>query len=415
MARASGFRKRSPWKDRSRNFNDTEKPTLNVDWLIIGAGFTGCTLAERIATQLGRRVLVVDRRNHAGGNAYDFYNPHGVLVHQYGPHIFHTNSKKVWDYLSAFTEWRPYYHQVLAMVEGKHVPVPFNLNSMNTVFSAGFASKLESRLVDTFGFGVKVPILRLREHSDPDLQFLAKYIYDNVFLNYTLKQWERKPEELDASVTGRVPVYISRDDRYFQDTYQAMPTLGYTEMFRRMLNHPKIHLLLQTDYRDIVNDIHFNRMIYTGAADEYFDNLHGPLPYRSLRFEVSTEDKEYHQPVGTVNYPNEYDFTRITEQKYLTGQKLAKTTLIKEFPQPHIPGRTEAYYPIPCPENREQYEKYLAEMSKVKGSVLFAGRLADYKYYNMDQAVARALKVFQDEVVPGDSCVAEARRQTVLV
>lgn len=306
---------------------------MNVDWLIVGAGYTGAILAERIASQLNQRVLLVDRRDHIAGNAYDSANEHGILVHRYGPHIFHTNSKKVFHYLSGFTEWRPYFHKVLGWVEGQLIPIPFNLNSLAAVFSPRYAEKLQDALLAEYGHGAKVPILRMREHSNPDLRFLAKYIYDNVFAGYTVKQWELTPEELDPGVTGRVPVFISRDDRYFQDTWQAMPRLGYTEMFRRILAHRNIHLLLNTDYRDLAGQVRFNRMIFTGPIDTYFDQLHGPLPYRSLRFEVRTLDTEWHQPCGTVNYPNEYDFTRITEQKHLTGQTGPKTTILTEFPQ----------------------------------------------------------------------------------
>lgn len=371
---------------------------MKVDWLIVGAGFTGCTLAERIATQLNQKVLLIDRRNHVGGNAYDYYNNSGILLHKYGPHIFHTNSKKVWDYLSAFTEWRPYHHHVLAVVDGRKVPVPFNLNSLEQLFPRKYAEKLETALLETYGFNVKVPILKMREHENADLRLLADYIYKNVFHNYTLKQWELKPEELDPSVTGRVPVYISRDDRYFQDTYQAMPRHGYSVLFQKMLDHPNIRVLLNTDYRELEGMASFNRMVYTGAVDEYFDNIHGPLPYRSLRFEFVDVPEERVQEAGTVNYPNDYDFTRITEQKYLSGQKLSTSTMVVEYPQKHVPGVTEAYYPIPREANKDHYNLYLNEVIKLKGSVVLAGRLADYKYYNMDQAVAHALKVFEDVV-----------------
>jgi UDP-galactopyranose mutase len=371
---------------------------MKVDWLIVGCGFTGCTLAERIATQLGQKVLLVDRRNHVGGNAYDYYNEHGVLVHKYGPHIFHTNSKKVWDYLSAFTDWRLYFHHVLGVVEGQKIPIPFNLNSLAAVMPAKYAEKLEGLLLENYGMGAKIPILKMREATDCDLRFLAKYIYDNVFHSYTVKQWALKPEELDAAVTSRVPIVISRDNRYFQDTYQAMPRLGYSELFRRQLDHPNIHVLLQTDYREILGVIKFNRMAFTGPINTFFSDMHGPLPYRSLRFELTTLDTEWFQEVGTVNYPNDNDFTRITEQKRLSGQTLPKTTLVKEFSQAHEEGVTEPYYPIPKPENKDLYNLYAAEAKKLNGSVLFAGRLGDYKYYNMDQVVARALKIFEDEI-----------------
>ncbi|MEM9923971.1 MAG: UDP-galactopyranose mutase [Cyanobacteria bacterium P01_D01_bin.50] len=371
---------------------------MKVDWLIVGAGYSGCVLAERIATQLGQRVLLVERRDHIGGNAFDYYNEHGILIHKYGPHIFHTKSKKVWDYLSEFTEWRPYFHHVLGVVEGKKVPIPFNLNSLYELFPPHYAQKLEDLLLEHFGFGVKVPILKLRESTSGDLGFLADYIYNNVFLHYTTKQWGLKPEELDRGVTGRVPVYISRDNRYFQDTYQAMPKYGYTEMFRRMLSHPNIKVLLNTDYREVVNDIQFNRMVYTGPIDSFFDYMHGELPYRSLRFHHETLDQEHYQEVGTVNYPNEYEITRITEQKYLSGQTSPKTTLVMEYPQAYIPDQNDPYYPIPREENRKRYELYVKESQKLNGSVIFAGRLAEYKYYNMDQAALRALGLFEKQV-----------------
>jgi UDP-galactopyranose mutase len=371
---------------------------MKVDWLIIGAGFSGCVLAERIASQLGQRVLIMDKRDHIGGNAYDYYNEHGILVHKYGPHIFHTKSKRVWDYLSQFTEWRPYFHHVLGVVEGQKVPIPFNLNSLYALFPPKYAEKLEEKLLENFGFGVKVPILKLKESANGELEFLANYIYDNVFVRYTAKQWELKPEELDKGVTGRVPVYISRDNRYFQDPYQAMPKYGYTEMFRKMLAHPNIKVLLNADYREVINDIKFNRMVYTGPVDTFFDYMYGELPYRSLRFAFETLDQEHYQEVGTVNYPNEYDITRITEQKYLSGQTSPKTTLVKEYPQAYVPGLNDPYYPVPREENRARYELYLKEANKLNGSVIFAGRLAEYKYYDMDQAALRALSLFEKEV-----------------
>jgi UDP-galactopyranose mutase len=373
---------------------------MKFDWLIIGAGYSACVLAERIATQLAQRVLIVEQRNHIGGNAYDYYNEHGILVHKYGPHIFHTKSKKVWDYLSQFTEWRYYYHHVLGVIEGKKVPIPFNLNTLYALFPPRYAEKLENQLLEHFGFGVKVPILKLRESASGDLDFLADYIYENIFLHYTTKQWNLKPEELDPGVTGRVPVYISRDNRYFQDTYQAMPKLGYTEMFSKMLAHPNIKILLNADYREIINDVQFNRVICTGPIDTFFDYQHGQLPYRSIRFEFENLDRVWYQEVGTVNYPNEYDITRITEQKYLSGQTLPKTTLVKEYPQAYVPGQNDPYYPIPREENRDRLNLYLKEAEKLKGTVLFAGRLGDYKYYNMDQAVIRALGIFEKIATP---------------
>jgi UDP-galactopyranose mutase len=381
---------------------------MKADWVIVGAGFSGCVLAERIATQLDQRVLLVDKRDHFGGNAYDYYNEHGVLLHKYGPHIFHTNAKRIFDYLSNFTEWRPYQHRVMAMIDGIQVPIPFNLNSIYKVFPPTFAERLESELVKAYGYNVQIPILKLREQENQDLKFLADYIYNNVFFGYTTKMWDLKPEELSASVTARVPVSVSRDDRYFHDTFQAMPKFGYTEMFRKMLSHPKIHVLTNTDYRDAIAESGYKKMIYTGPIDAYFDYIHGELPYRSLDFRFDTYDSAQLQPVGTINFPNEYNFTRITEQKILTGQTgLPKSTTVTEFPSAYKRGVNDPYYPIPREENRELFEKYAQEAKALEGHVYFAGRLADYMYYNMDQVVGRALACFEKEIMGGGSRPAE--------
>lgn len=373
---------------------------MKVDWLIVGAGFTGCTLAERIASQLGKKVLLVDRRPHIGGNAYDHYDDHGVLVHKYGPHIFHTNSRKVWEYLSQFTEWRPYYHRVLASIEGQLVPLPFNLNAIHLLFPRRMAERLEEKLIGTYGYGTKIPILRLREEQDAELRFLADYVYKYVFEGYTLKQWGMRPEELDGSVTARVPILVSRDDRYFQDTYQAMPKYGYTRMFEKMISHPNISVLLNADWKEIEGHISFDFLVFTGPIDEFFDYLHGELAYRSLRFSfeyVYDVLNSHVQPVGTINYPNEHTFTRITEFKHITGQHHIGSTLAIEYPETYIPSENEPYYPVLKKENQEKYDLYRREASKLK-NVIFAGRLGEYRYYNMDQAVARALKVFEEEI-----------------
>jgi UDP-galactopyranose mutase len=371
---------------------------MQVDYLIVGAGFTGAVLAERIASELGKKVLVVERRNHIGGNAYDEFNSYGILIHRYGPHIFHTNSKKIFDYLSRFTEWRPYYHRVLAMVEGKEIPLPFSLASLRSLFSERLANKLEGKLITHYGYGARVPILRLREDKDKDLRFLADYVYKHVFEGYTLKQWGMKPEELSSTVTERVPILVSYDECYFQDVYQVMPKEGYTALFRRILSHPNIKLLLGTDFKEVKGQVHFNRLIYTGPIDEFFEYLHGPLPYRSLRFEFVNLQKPWHQKVAQVNYPNEYEFTRIIEFKHLSGQTyLPHTTIAYEYPESYEPGRNQPYYPVPREENEERYQLYLKEAKKLK-TVIFVGRLGDYRYYNMDQAVARALEVFEKEI-----------------
>lgn len=372
--------------------------------IIIGAGYSGLILAERLASQQNEKVLVIEQRQHIGGNAYDRFDEHGVLVHEYGPHIFHTRSKDVWDYLSQFTEWHYYEHRVLAKIDGKEVPIPFNLNTIAEVFPKEMAARMQDKLVSLLGYNVKVPILKLREQDDEDLKFLADYVYEKVFLQYTLKQWGIGPEELDPTVTGRVPVYISRDDRYFQDKYQGLPKFGYTEMFKRMINHPNIHVMLNTKYQDIMSisaagntlfgQPFDGKIIYTGMIDELFDFSYGELPYRSLRFEYDTFDVEYKQSVGQLNSPNSYDFTRTTEFKYLTGQQHPKTTLAREYPESYVRGENTPYYPIIAEENQLKYKQYKVLAEKLS-NVYLVGRLAEYKYYDMDAVVATALKLYK--------------------
>lgn len=372
------------------------------EWLIVGAGFTGCTLAERIANHLGHRVVLVERRPHIGGNAYDYYDESGVLVHAYGPHIFHTNSVKVWEYLSQFTEWRKYEHRVLAVIDDTRAPLPFNISSIRACFPPAAAAQLVGRLLQNFGWGASVPILSLRQHSDGYIRCLADYVYEKVFYEYTLKQWDLPPDQLDPLVTGRVPVRISLDNRYFQDTYQAMPAGGYTALFHRMLDNPNIEVLLNTDYRRLGTTRSFGHTIYTGPIDEYFEFSLGPLPYRSLRFEFVTLPKDRFQEVGTVNYPNGQPFTRISELKHITGQVIEnQTTITVEYPEPYVSGRNEPYYPVPRKDHRALYLAYLEEARKTNRPVLFAGRLGDYKYYNMDQAVASALHLFESAIAVG--------------
>jgi UDP-galactopyranose mutase len=367
------------------------------DWIIAGAGFTGAVLAERIASQLEKKVLVVDRRGHIAGNAYDLEGERGVLIHKYGPHIFHTNAEKVWRYLSAFTGWRPYEHRVLGEIDGKLVPIPFNLDSLEALFPAREAAKLSALLIETYGEGKNVPILKMRE-SGGALKELADFIYAKVFENYTLKQWSLRPEELDPSVSARVPVRISRDGRYFQDSFQSMPADGYTAMFARILNHPNIEVATSTDFRALPE--RGANVIFTGPIDEYFDYQFGALPYRSLRFHFTARDVRQAQPVGTVNYPNDHAYTRITEFKHLTGQECDGTVLVEEYPQAHEPGKTEPYYPIPTPGNARKLQPYLDAARALEGKVWFAGRLGDYAYYNMDQACARALALFEKQIAP---------------
>lgn len=372
--------------------------------IIIGAGYAGLILAERLASQQNEKVLVIEQRQHIGGNAYDRFDEHGVLVHEYGPHIFHTRSKDVWDYLSQFTEWHYYEHRVLAKIDGKEVPIPFNLNTIDQLFPKEMAARMQDKLVSLLGYNVKVPILKLREQDDADLKFLADYVYDKVFLQYTLKQWGIGPEELDPTVTGRVPVYISRDDRYFQDKYQGLPKFGYTEMFKRMMDHPNIHVMLNTKYQDVMTiaaegNMLFGqpftgKIIYTGMIDELFNFEFGELPYRSLRFEYDTFDVAYKQTVGQLNSPNSYDFTRTTEYKHLTGQTHAKTTLAREYPESYVRGENTPYYPIIADENQQKYKQY-KQLADNLPNVYLVGRLAEYKYYDMDAVVATALKLYK--------------------
>ncbi|KPV42448.1 UDP-galactopyranose mutase [Alicyclobacillus ferrooxydans] len=356
------------------------------DFLVVGAGFAGSVLAERLA-DAGKKVLIVDKRNHIGGNAYDFYNEHGILVHKYGPHIFHTNSEKVFHYLSRFTEWRQYEHRVLASVDGQLLPMPINATTINKFFGVN----LNHDQVESFLAQRRNSFDRITNSQEVILAKVGTELYEKFFRGYTKKQWDLYPEQLDASVCARIPIRTNADDRYFTDIYQVMPAQGYTKMFERMLNHPNISVLLQTDYKKIQEEVRFNELIYTGPIDEYFDYVRGPLPYRSLRFDFETHEVSTYQPVATINYPNSYDFTRVTEFKYLTGQTHARTTIVKEFPT----ANGDPYYPIPTPENAEAYERYKAEIGKYD-AVHFAGRLGTYRYYNMDQVVAQSLTLFNN-------------------
>ena len=356
------------------------------DWLIVGAGFAGSVLAERLAADAGKRVLVVEKRNHIGGNAYDHYDDAGVLVHRYGPHIFHTNSKKVFDYLGRFTEWRPYEHRVLASVDGRLVPIPINLDTLNELYGL----QLSANQAEEFLGSLAEPRERIVTSEDVVVSRIGQELYRKFFRGYTRKQWGLDPSELDASVTARVPTRTNRDGRYFTDTYQAMPRHGYTRMFERMLAHPNIKLLLNTDFEEIRNEIRARHMIYTGPVDAFFGYRFGPLPYRSLEFRFETLARGQFQQVGTVNYPNEHAYTRITEFKHLTGQEHAGTTIVYEYPR----AEGDPYYPVPRPENRELYGRY-RELADALPDVHFVGRLATYQYYNMDQVVAQALKTYE--------------------
>lgn len=377
---------------------------MNYDWLVVGAGFTGAVLAERIASQLRQTVLVIDRRDHIAGNAYDYYDEAGILVHRYGPHVFHTKNARVWKYLSKFTEWQIYQHRVLVEIDGVLVPVPFNFTAIDTLFAGATAARLKQRLIAEYGENTRIPILHLRRTTDAELGQLAAFVYEKVFYGYTLKQWGLPPDDIAPSVTGRVPIRVGYDDRYFDDPYQAIPRNGYTELLARILDHPRIGLRLQTDFNAIRDDVDCDNLVFTGPIDEYFDYRIGALPYRSLRFERHTLEQTQFQPVGQVNYPNDVPFTRITEFKHLTGQLSPYTSIAYEYPQPYEPGHNEPYYPIPRHENRAMYAQYNLLAKTLRCSVVFAGRLADYKYYNMDQAVARALTLARRLFSSGLNC-----------
>jgi UDP-galactopyranose mutase len=355
------------------------------DYLIVGAGFAGSILAERLASQSNKKILIIDSRNHIGGNAYDHYNEAGILVHKYGPHIFHTNSRDVFEYLSLFTEWRRYEHRVLASVDGQLVPMPINLDTINKLYGLNLTA---FELTEFFA-SVAEPKDYIRTSEDVVVSKVGRELYEKFFRNYTRKQWDIDPSELDKSVTARVPTRTNRDDRYFTDTYQAMPLHGYTRMFDKLLAHPNIKIMLNTDYREIQNIIPFKKMIYTGPVDGFFDYCYGKLPYRSLDFKHETLNQAVHQPQAVINYPNEHLYTRVTEFKYLTGQEHSKTSLVYEYPK----AEGDPYYPVPRPENAELYKQYKA-LAEATPNVHFVGRLATYKYYNMDQVVAQALALY---------------------
>ena len=391
----------------------------SFDCLIIGAGYAGAVAARELAERGGRRVLVLERRDHIGGNAYDCPDAHGVLIHQYGPHIFHTSNTRVFDWLSRFTGWRRYQHRVIANLprdnpevvparkksDGRFCfPVPFNLDSLENAFGAQDGKRLGQKLLDAYPAQSQVTILELRQNPDPEIAAIAEYVYEHVFVHYTMKQWGQTPEEIDPATTARVPVRLSRDDRYFQDAYQGMPLEGYTPMFQKILDHPNITVELGVEARDRVkleggtvtlDGAPFTgAVIFTGQADELFGFRFGQLPYRTLDFRFETYEKQFYQTHGTVNYTVDRDYTRITEFKHLTGQDLpGLTTIMKEYSRAYTgaPGETP-YYSIINPENNALYAKYAALASEYPNLHLL-GRLAEYKYYNMDAIAGRALEL----------------------
>ncbi len=377
------------------------------DYVVVGAGFAGSVLAERIATQLNKKVLIIEKKNHIAGNCYDYKDENNILIHKYGPHLFHTEKKEVIDYLYQFTSWDIYNHKVLAVIDGNEAPIPFNINTLHKIFPSTLAKKLEEKLISEFGYNSKIPILELKNSKDKDLQFLADFVYEKVFVHYTSKQWGMKPEDMDGAVTARVPIFVGRDDRYFYDKYQLIPSYGYTKIFENMLNNKNIKLMLNTDFNEVCKITEggfklmgtgfYGKIIYTGAIDELFDYKFGDLPYRSVDMKFETVDKKYYQKVATVNYPNNYDFTRITEFKHIHPVNSKKTTILKEYPQEYKKGDNSPYYPIFTNQNQEKYNKYL-EYSKKWDNLILVGRLAEYKYYDMDDIVERALDVFKESI-----------------
>jgi UDP-galactopyranose mutase len=357
------------------------------DWLVVGAGFAGSVLAERLARIRGDSVLLIDRRQHIGGNAHDRHDAAGILIHAYGPHIFHTNSRSVLDYLSQFTAWRPYEHRTLADVGGRLLPIPINRNTLNRLFGMNLSNDAEAA---EFLARRAEPIAEIRTSEDVVLAAVGRELYELFFRGYTRKQWGLDPADLDKSVTARVPTRTNTDDRYFTDTFQVMPAEGYTAMFARMLDHPRIDIVLGMELSDLPPDVEWRRMIFTGRIDEFFQFRFGRLPYRSLRFEHRTMSYEWHQPVGIVNYPGEEPYTRVTEHKHLTGQSHPCTSITFEYPS----DTGDPYYPVPRPQNAELYKRY-ESLGRAQTETHFVGRLATYRYYNMDQVVGQALAEFR--------------------
>lgn len=356
----------------------------------MGAGISGATLANLLSKN--NEIVIIDSSDHIAGNCYDYRDENGIMIHKYGSHIFHTSNEDVWDFLSQFTSFNTYKHKVIGMINGIEVPIPFNFNSIRTVFSKTMAESIERKLLSNYQYGIKIPIMEFIKQDDEELKFLAEYIYENIFLHYTEKQWGYSPKDIDSSVTARVPVYLSRDDSYFQDRFQGIPLEGYTKMIERMLDSPNIEVRLNTPFNK--GDMNgYDKVLNTGPIDEFMDYCFGPLPYRSVNFRMETFNRDHYQSNAVVNYPNNYEFTRIHEYKYYLNDKSGRTVIAKEYSEDFVPGKNERFYPVPNEKNSFLYNRYLEAAKQKYPNMLFLGRLGDYKYYDMDEAVARAMDV----------------------
>ena len=378
---------------------------MMYDVIVVGAGTAGCTVARKLAEQ-GKKVVILEKKNHIAGNCYDMKDNHGVLIHVYGPHIFHTSKEHVYEFLSRFTEWYEFRHEVVANVHGQYMPVPFNLHTLKVAYGEEKAKELEEKLVRIYGMGTKVPILELMNHEDTDLQMIGKYVYDNIYVYYTMKQWGKKPEEIDPAVTARVPVNISYDNGYFSDKYQGVPLYGFTPMFEKMVEHENITVELGTEAKGVLNikdgnvlyqgEVFNGKVIFTGPIDEFFDCKYGRLPYRTLNFTFEYYDQDDFQGHSVVNYTVDQDYTRITEYKYLTGQQCEGTTISKEYPSAYTGESGQIpYYSIANEENHALYAKYKAEVEELPNFHLL-GRLAEYQYYNIDVMVEKAMELAEN-------------------
>ncbi|MBH1939704.1 UDP-galactopyranose mutase [Mobilitalea sibirica] len=362
---------------------------MNYKYVVVGAGLAGLTMAERIANVLDEKVLVIEKRNHIGGNIYDSYNEDGILIHNYGPHIFHTNDREVYQYLSNYTKWNDYWHRVLTYVDGNLIPMPITVETINKLYNLN----LSCFEVEDFLKKQAIEIADIKTSKDVALSKVGLDIYEKIFETYTMKQWGIDPEELDTSVISRIPIRLNRDTRYFNDKYQGLPTHGYTKLCEKMIANKNIKILLNTDYKEIIDDIKYETLIYTGPTDYFYNYKYGKLAYRTLNFVFETYDKEEFQEAPVVNYPNDFDYTRITEFKKLSWQDHKKTTICKEFPG----SEGEPYYPFPTKENKAQFALYEEDMKKEE-NIIFIGRLSEYRYYNMDAVVRRALDTFEERI-----------------